>query len=35
MFLGCTNYKPDGSSCNRMMTYTEYKKISNRFANTN
>lgn len=27
MFLGCTNYKPDGSGCNRMMTYTEYKKI--------
>lgn len=27
MFLGCTNYKTDGSGCNRMMTYKQYKEI--------
>lgn len=26
-FLGCTNYKTDGSGCNRMMPYFEYKKL--------
>jgi len=26
-FLGCTNYQADGSGCNRMMPYMEYKKL--------
>lgn len=26
-FLGCTNYKTDGSGCNRMMPYMEYRKL--------
>ena len=29
-FLGCTNYTPDGKGCNRMMTYKEYKNITNK-----
>lgn len=28
-FLGCTNYTSDGKGCNRMMTYKEYKSITN------
>lgn len=27
MFLGCTNYRSDGSGCNRTMSYSEYKRL--------